>query len=95
MPIHDWSRVSTGTFHDFHVAWIAEIRNALNGGILPPSFYAMAEQIAGPLGPDVITLQSESADDADPSGNDAGPVALAVPARGCASRLRPTWMNTC
>lgn len=21
MPVHDWSRVSAGTFHDFHVAW--------------------------------------------------------------------------
>lgn len=29
MPVHDWSRVSAGTFHDFHVVWLAEIRNAL------------------------------------------------------------------
>jgi len=57
MPIHDWTRVSAGTWHDFHLAWIAEIRNALNGGILPPDYYAQAEQIAGPLGPDVLTLQ--------------------------------------
>ena len=58
MPIHDWTRVGDGTFHDFHVAWIAEIRNALNGGLLPPSYYAQAEQIVGPLGPDVLTLQT-------------------------------------
>jgi Protein of unknown function (DUF4058) len=58
MPIHDWTRVTAGTFHDFHLAWIAEIRNALNGGILPPEYYAQAEQIAGPLGPDVLTLQA-------------------------------------
>jgi Protein of unknown function (DUF4058) len=58
MPIHDWTRVTAGTFHDFHLAWIAEIRNALNGGILPPDYYAQAEQIAGPLGPDVLTLQT-------------------------------------
>lgn len=57
MPIHDWTRVSAGTWHDFHLAWIAEIRNALNGGILPMDYYAQAEQIAGPLGPDVLTLQ--------------------------------------
>src|SRR5262249_42275116 len=56
--IHDWTRVSDGTFHDFHIAWIAEIRNALNGGLLPPSYYAQAEQIVGPLGPDVLTLQT-------------------------------------
>lgn len=57
MPIHDWTRVTAGTWHDFHLAWIAEIRNALNGGILPADYYAQAEQIAGPLGPDVLTLQ--------------------------------------
>jgi hypothetical protein len=45
MPIHDWTRVSDGTFHGFHVAWIAEIRNVLNGGLLPPNYYAQAEQI--------------------------------------------------
>jgi hypothetical protein len=58
MPIHDWTRVSDGTFHDFHVAWIAEIRNALNNGLLPENYYAQAEQIVGPLGPDVLTLQT-------------------------------------
>ncbi len=58
MPIHDWTRATAGTWHDFHLAWIAEIRNALNGGLLPASYYAQAEQIAGPLGPDVLTLQA-------------------------------------
>jgi hypothetical protein len=61
MPIHDWTRVTAGTWHDFHLAWIAEIRNALNGGILPRDYYAQAEQIAGPLGPDVLTLQAPDA----------------------------------
>ena len=28
MPIHDWTRVKAGTFHDFHLAWIAEMRKA-------------------------------------------------------------------
>src|SRR5262245_7282421 len=57
MPIHDWTRVTAGTWHDFHLAWMAEIRNVLNSGILPADYYAQAEQIAGPLGPDVLTLQ--------------------------------------
>lgn len=57
MPIHDWSRVEPGIFHDFHQAWTIEIRNALNAGGLPPGYFAMAEQIlAGPI-PDVVTLQ--------------------------------------
>jgi hypothetical protein len=56
MPIHDWTRVPAGTWHDFHLAWLAEIRNALNGGILPADYYAQAERIAGPFGSDVLTL---------------------------------------
>ena len=48
MPIHDWTRVSAGTWHDFHMAWIAELRNALNDGLLPADYDAQAEQIAGP-----------------------------------------------
>jgi hypothetical protein len=43
MPIHDWSRVDSGIFHDFHQAWTIEIRNALNAGGLPPGFFAMAD----------------------------------------------------
>jgi hypothetical protein len=58
MPIHDWSRVFDGAFHDFHTAWNIELRNALNGGVLPPDFYAMAEQVVRPTVPDVLTLRS-------------------------------------
>ncbi len=36
MPIHDWTRVTAGIWHDFHLAWLAEIRNVLNDGLLPP-----------------------------------------------------------
>lgn len=61
MPIHDWSRVESGLFHDFHQAWTIEIRNALNGGGLPPGYFAMAEQIvSGPI-PDVVTLKRQPA----------------------------------
>jgi hypothetical protein len=58
MPIHDWTRVTAGTWHAFHLSWIAETQLALNEGRLPPSYYVQAEQIAGPLGPDVLTLQT-------------------------------------
>jgi len=58
MPVHDWTRVFDGAFHDFHHAWIAELRNALNGGILPPDYYAMAEPVAQPTAPDALTLQT-------------------------------------
>ncbi len=65
MPIHNWTRVDAGIFHDFHHTWITEIKRALNAGLLPPDYYALAEQIAGGLGPDVLTLQSPDKDAPD------------------------------
>jgi hypothetical protein len=60
MPIHDWSRVDAGIFHHFHQVWTVEIANALNGGALPPEYFALAEQIvSGPI-PDLVTLQQRS-----------------------------------
>jgi len=57
MPIHDWPRVSAGIFHDFHQGWTIEIRNRLNGGVLPDGYYAMADQrVSGPE-PDVVALR--------------------------------------
>jgi hypothetical protein len=58
MPIHDWSRVAAGIFHHFHHGWIEEIARSLNRGILPADYYAMAEQFAAGLGPDVLTLHA-------------------------------------
>jgi hypothetical protein len=48
MPIHDWSRVEAGIFHDFHHAWIADIARVLNAGVLPSDRYALIERhVAG------------------------------------------------
>jgi hypothetical protein len=58
MPIHDWTRVKAGIFHHFHHAWIFAISEAMNGGLLPSGYYALAEQIAGGFGPDVLTLEA-------------------------------------
>jgi hypothetical protein len=57
MPIHDWTRVDAGIFHDFHFEWISRIKAALNDR-LPPDYYALAEQVAGGLIPDVLPLQT-------------------------------------
>lgn len=56
MPVHDWTSVKAGIFHHFHGAWIAQIAAAMNSGLLPEDHYALAEQIAGGFGPDVLTL---------------------------------------
>ena len=67
MPVHDWTRVDDGVFHDVHGAWIAELRKALNGGLLPADFFAMSEQSVGGGNPDVLTLEVPS-----PGGRVAG-----------------------
>lgn len=57
MPIHDWTRVSAGTFHSFHNAWITHLQAALNTGLLPQPYYALGEQQAGDVGPDILALK--------------------------------------
>jgi hypothetical protein len=56
MPIHDWTRVRSGRFHHFHQSWIVAICDALNTGILPAGYFALAEQSVG-LIPDVMALE--------------------------------------
>jgi hypothetical protein len=60
MPIHNWSRTPPGFFHHFHQRWSGAICDALNDGRLPHGFYALVEQRAIGLVPDVLTLQHQS-----------------------------------
>jgi hypothetical protein len=94
MPIHDWQRVMAGTFHHFHQLWIAEICNALNGGLLPAGYYALADQVAGGPHPDVLTLEAapefESADEDEPFGFAGGATAVMTAVAGHPPQLRYT-----
>ena len=76
MPVHDWTRVEAGIFHDFHTVWIGLIRNALNEGLLPEGYYALAEQHTGRGIADVLTLHAGPASDA-PLPPATGGIALA------------------
>jgi hypothetical protein len=58
MPVHDWTRVEAGDFHHFHQGWVVALGNALNGGLLPPGYMAMVEQVTGRPIPDVVTLHA-------------------------------------
>src|SRR5260370_29480989 len=81
MPIHDWTRVDAGIFHAFHHDWITDISRALNRGLLPAAYYALPEQIAGGLGPDVLTLRR-------PGGNGM-PLTVQPPDGGVALAVAP------
>lgn len=81
MPIHDWTRLTTGDFHDFHQSWLVNIRNALNGK-LPGEYMALVEQVTGGPVPDVVTLNTAPRrSKGDPGGvavSDAPPSARVV-----------------
>jgi hypothetical protein len=81
MPVHDWTRIDAGIFHAFHHDWITEISRALNRGILPTDYYALPEQVAGGLGPDVLTLRRP--------GSDGTSSALRSPDGGVALAIAP------
>ncbi len=68
MPIHDWSRVRSNRFHDFHQNWTIAIRNALNAGLLPTGYFAMVEQKAGGPEPNVVTLELPPSAERGPGG---------------------------
>jgi hypothetical protein len=78
MAMHDWTRVEAGIFHAFHHDWITEIARALNRGLLPAKYYALAEQQAAGFGPDVLTLQEPKDKDDSPTLN-TGTVTQARP----------------
>ncbi len=56
MPLHDWTPIEDGIFHDFHFEMIRAVKRLLNAGLLPSEYYALAEQIAGGPGPDTLAL---------------------------------------
>jgi hypothetical protein len=98
MPVHDWNRVRPGIFHDFHAEWLVEIKHALNGGLLPRDYYALAEQIAGDRKPDVLALQRPIDEDPNskrgrgPKGRSGSTVAeLSPPKVGVHSKELPKW----
>jgi hypothetical protein len=84
MPIHDWTRVEAGDFHHFHQGWVVEITNVLNGGLLPPGYLAMTEQVTGRPIPDVVALRAREPDEG-PEGGIA--VASAPPTARVVARM--------
>jgi hypothetical protein len=61
MPMHDWTKVKPGIYHDFHNVWLIAIRHALNNGVLPSGYYALSEQRVATVEADVLALQSVGA----------------------------------
>jgi hypothetical protein len=47
VPIHDWTRVYAGLFHDFHQSWSVYLKDALNAGLLSNGLAALVERKVG------------------------------------------------
>jgi hypothetical protein len=67
MPIHDWTRLEPGDFHDFHQGWVVNLTNELNSGLLPPGYMALTEQVTSHSIPNVVTFQTRALKD-EPGG---------------------------
>lgn len=78
MPMHDWTLVDSGLYHDFHQRWTVSLSDGLNSGVLPDEYFALVEQsIKGPI-PDVLTLKL-SGDNGNFEGTGGLAVATAPP----------------
>jgi hypothetical protein len=74
MPLHDWTRVDAGLFHNFHLRWIAALTDTLNEDLLSEDYYALAEQRMPLVEPDVLTLRVAS----DRAESSEGGIAVSV-----------------
>lgn len=79
MPIHDWHRAESGLFHHFHQQWSGELCDALNAGVLPAGYFALVEQKALGVEPDVLTLTARPRDGSPPKPPGGLAVAAAPP----------------
>jgi hypothetical protein len=77
MPVHDWTLVEAGIFHAFHTTWVPEIQKALNDGLLPQGYYALAEQHTGHAIADILTLNADASLEPFALPPDTGGIAVA------------------
>lgn len=85
MPLHDWTRVPSGLFHDFHQSWSIRLKDSLNSGRLPKGISALVEHRSGPLESDVLAIESRRQ---PPKLGAAGNGGMATLARPAARHMR-------
>jgi hypothetical protein len=78
VPIHDWTRVEAGIFHDFHNEWLVAIKHALNRQLRGSGYYALVEQDIGNFNADVLTLEGVNGGGKPNGGRAAGKSGPAV-----------------
>ena len=94
MPIHDWSRIPAGLFHDFHQSWSIRIKDALNAGRLPRGVEALVEQRSGPRESDVLALERRGQPPRSELGSAGGVATMEPPATRFVSRTTKEFYAT-
>ena len=79
MPMHDWTKVEAGIYHSFHGPWLQAIARALNNGLLPPSYYALGEQVTESWIADIVTLHTPPLNGSPPWARNGANVATLAP----------------
>lgn len=92
MPMHDWTKVDAGIFHDFHQTWSGRIKERLNAGLLPSEYYALIEQttLRGDSErsvPDVLALEATGSPDGSSNGMQSALLSRPQTARKISSAL--------
>ena len=64
--MHDWTRVDSWVYHDFHTGFIVSLCRGINER-LPAKYYAMKEQSLNVMIPDVMTRERSDSVDDEPS----------------------------
>lgn len=77
MPIHDWTIPPVGLYHHFHQSWAGELCDGLNDGVLPKGYFALVDQRAIGLVPDVLALKRSPGGKPKPERTSRGGLALA------------------
>jgi hypothetical protein len=63
MPVHIWLPVPVGLYHHFHQSSAVILAESLNNDVLPAGYFALVDQRAIGLIPDVLALNSEKRSD--------------------------------
>jgi hypothetical protein len=79
MPIHDWTRVPSGLFHDFHQSWAIRIKDALNADLLPNGTIALVEQRSLGREGDVVAIEAPATSRRDDFELEEGGIAIQAP----------------
>jgi hypothetical protein len=77
--MHDWTKVESGIYHAFHGPWLQAIARALNNGLLPPTYYALGEQVTVGWIADIVTLHTPPRNGQPPQSRNGASVATLAP----------------